>query len=273
MRPSPERRGPERSWDRPLNARREGQAGRCSCHWPWASTWPRVGPLHRQGGRRVGRYLRDPRSELERRCGRPGHYRGDFVRAQAGRSSSSTRPICNSYRKLMKKAQAAGIYVVLVDNPANFAADAFVGSDWDRRASSRPKRRSRDAVRARRKKIGLVQGDQANSSSLYQYAGIMRVLTSIRTSRSWPSRIPTGTRQPRATSRRPCCSSIPTSAASSTSGTVMLPARPPPSAMPASRTRSSRNHGRRREDGRLRQLRGGTFGAVVMTELRASRAT
>jgi len=36
-------------------------------------------------------------------------------------------PDLNSYSKLLKKAQAAGIYVILVDNPANFAADAFVG--------------------------------------------------------------------------------------------------------------------------------------------------
>src|ERR1700746_2770739 len=41
-------------------------------------------------------------------------------------------PDLNSYSQLFKKAQAQGIYVVLVDNPANFAADAFVGSDWDR---------------------------------------------------------------------------------------------------------------------------------------------
>src|SRR4051794_4506789 len=40
-------------------------------------------------------------------------------------------PDLNSYSKLFKKAQAEGIYVVLIDNPANFAADAFVGSDWD----------------------------------------------------------------------------------------------------------------------------------------------
>src|SRR3954469_23122892 len=41
-------------------------------------------------------------------------------------------PDLNSYSKLMKKAQAAGTFVILVDNPANFPADAFVGSDWDR---------------------------------------------------------------------------------------------------------------------------------------------
>src|SRR6478735_3992339 len=37
-------------------------------------------------------------------------------------------PDLNSYSKLLKKAQAKGIYVILIDNPANFAADAFIGS-------------------------------------------------------------------------------------------------------------------------------------------------
>ncbi len=41
-------------------------------------------------------------------------------------------PDLNSYVKLFKKAQEKGIYVILIDNPANFAADAFIGSDWNR---------------------------------------------------------------------------------------------------------------------------------------------
>src|ERR1044071_1441319 len=41
-------------------------------------------------------------------------------------------PDLNSYSKLLKKAQSKGIYVILIDNPANFPADAFIGSDWDR---------------------------------------------------------------------------------------------------------------------------------------------
>src|ERR1700743_3201486 len=40
-------------------------------------------------------------------------------------------PDLNSFSKLLKKAQSEGIYVVLVDKPMNFPADAFVGSDWD----------------------------------------------------------------------------------------------------------------------------------------------
>jgi ribose transport system substrate-binding protein len=85
-------------------------------------------------------------------------------------------PDLNSYSKLLKKAQAAGIYVVLVDNPANFPADAFVGSDWDRLGQLEAEAAVKGCGPNSSKKIGLVQGDQVNSSSLYQYNGIMKVL-------------------------------------------------------------------------------------------------
>jgi ribose transport system substrate-binding protein len=85
-------------------------------------------------------------------------------------------PDLNSYSKLLKKAQAAGIYVVLVDNPANFPADAFVGSDWDRLGQLEAEAVVKGCGPNSSKKLGLVQGDQVNSSSLYQYNGIMKVL-------------------------------------------------------------------------------------------------
>jgi ribose transport system substrate-binding protein len=85
-------------------------------------------------------------------------------------------PDLNSYSKLMKKAQKAGTYVILVDNPANFPADAFVGSDWDRLGQLEAEAAIKGCGANSSKKIGLVQGDQANSSSLYQYAGIMKVM-------------------------------------------------------------------------------------------------
>jgi ribose transport system substrate-binding protein len=85
-------------------------------------------------------------------------------------------PDLNSYSKLMKKAQKAGTYVILVDNPANFPADAFVGSDWDRLGQLEAEAVIKGCGANSSKKIGLVQGDQANASSLYQYAGIMKVM-------------------------------------------------------------------------------------------------
>ncbi len=85
-------------------------------------------------------------------------------------------PDLNSYVKLFKKAQEAGIYVILIDNPANFAADAFIGSDWDRLGQLEAEAAVKACGDSSSKQIGLVQGDQVNSSSLYQYAGIMKVL-------------------------------------------------------------------------------------------------
>jgi ribose transport system substrate-binding protein len=85
-------------------------------------------------------------------------------------------PDLNSYSKLLKKAQGKGIYVVLIDNPANFTADAFIGSDWDRLGQLEAEAAVKACGENSSKQIGLVQGDQVNSSSLYQYAGIMKVL-------------------------------------------------------------------------------------------------
>jgi len=85
-------------------------------------------------------------------------------------------PDLNSYVKLFKKAQEKGIYVILIDNPANFAADAFIGSDWDRLGQLEAEAAIKACGDSSSKQIGLVQGDQVNASSLYQYNGIMKVL-------------------------------------------------------------------------------------------------
>jgi ribose transport system substrate-binding protein len=85
-------------------------------------------------------------------------------------------PDLNSYSKLLKKAQKEGIYVVLVDNPMNYPADAFVGSDWDRLGQLEAEAAVKGCGENSSKKIGLVQGDAANASSIYQYNGIMKVL-------------------------------------------------------------------------------------------------
>jgi ribose transport system substrate-binding protein len=85
-------------------------------------------------------------------------------------------PDLQSYSKLFKKAQAAGIYVIQIDNPSNYASDAFVGSDWNRLGQLEAEAVIKGCGDNSTKKIGLVQGDQVNASSLYQYAGIMQVL-------------------------------------------------------------------------------------------------
>lgn len=85
-------------------------------------------------------------------------------------------PDLNSYSKLMKRAQKEGIYVILIDNPANFKADAYVGGDWNRLGQLEAEAVIKGCGENSTKKIGLVQGDQVNATSLYQYAGIMEVL-------------------------------------------------------------------------------------------------
>jgi ribose transport system substrate-binding protein len=85
-------------------------------------------------------------------------------------------PDLNSYSKILKKAQKEGIYVILIDNPMNYPADAFVGSDWDRLGQLEAEAVVKGCGENSSKKIGLVQGDAANASSIYQYNGIMKVL-------------------------------------------------------------------------------------------------
>jgi len=86
-------------------------------------------------------------------------------------------PDLQSYSKLFKKAQQAGIYVIQIDNPSNYASDAFVGSDWNRLGQLEAEAVVKGCGENSSKQIGLVQGDQVNASSLYQYAGIMDVLS------------------------------------------------------------------------------------------------
>ena len=85
-------------------------------------------------------------------------------------------PDLNSFSKILKRAQSEGIYVVLIDNPMNFPADAFIGSDWDRLGQLEAEAAVKGCGEGSSKKIGLVQGDAANASSIYQYNGIMKVL-------------------------------------------------------------------------------------------------
>ena len=85
-------------------------------------------------------------------------------------------PDLNSFSKILKRAQSDGIYVVLIDNPMNFPADAFIGSDWDRLGQLEAEAAVKHCADHPTKKIGLVQGDAANASSIYQYNGIMKVL-------------------------------------------------------------------------------------------------
>jgi ribose transport system substrate-binding protein len=85
-------------------------------------------------------------------------------------------PDLNSYTKLFKEAQKAGIYVIQIDNPTTYLGDAFIGSDWDRLGQLEAEAAVKGCGDSPNKEIILIQGDQVNSSSLYQFAGIMKVL-------------------------------------------------------------------------------------------------
>jgi ribose transport system substrate-binding protein len=85
-------------------------------------------------------------------------------------------PDLQSYVRLFKQAQEAGIFVIQVDNRTNYPTDAFVGSDWERLGELEAEAVVKGCGPDSSKKIGLIQGDQVNSSSLDQYAGIMKVL-------------------------------------------------------------------------------------------------
>ena len=86
-------------------------------------------------------------------------------------------PDLNSFAKILKRAQKAGIYVLLIDNPANFKADAYLGGDWTQLGRLEAEAVIKGCGENSSKKIGLVQGDQLNATSLFQYDGIMDVLS------------------------------------------------------------------------------------------------
>jgi ribose transport system substrate-binding protein len=85
-------------------------------------------------------------------------------------------PDLQSYSKLFRRAQEAGIYVIQVDNPTNYPTEAFVGSNWTKLGELEAQAVINGCGPNSSKEIGLIQGDQTNSSSLDQYTGIQNVL-------------------------------------------------------------------------------------------------
>ncbi|WP_273728364.1 sugar ABC transporter substrate-binding protein [Brucella gallinifaecis] len=85
-------------------------------------------------------------------------------------------PDINSYSRLYKRAQDAGIFVIQLDNPSNFASDVFAGSDWKKLGELEAEAVIKGCGPNSSKKIGVIQGDQVNASSLDQWAGVQAVL-------------------------------------------------------------------------------------------------
>ncbi|WP_337181564.1 sugar ABC transporter substrate-binding protein [Shinella sp.] len=85
-------------------------------------------------------------------------------------------PDLNSYSRLFKRAQEAGIFVIQLDNPSNYASDVFAGSDWKRLGELETQAVIDHCGEGSSKKIAVIQGDQVNASSLDQWAGVQAVL-------------------------------------------------------------------------------------------------
>ena len=167
---------PRRSGPRRLSAGAARASASCWCRWPWASTWRRAGPPISSARSKAA--AAPSRPAIRTGASRPARRRSPTLITSDPHPDVLVvhSPDLNSYAKLFKKAQEKGIYVVLIDNPANFAADAFIGRDWDRLGQLEAEAAVKACGDGSSKKIGLVQGDQVNASSLYQYAGIMKVL-------------------------------------------------------------------------------------------------
>ncbi len=82
----------------------------------------------------------------------------------------------NSYSKLLKRAQRDGIYVILIDNPANFKADAYIGPDWTDIGRKMTEAAIAGCGENSSKQIGVVQGDEVNATSLFMAAGITEAM-------------------------------------------------------------------------------------------------
>ncbi len=85
-------------------------------------------------------------------------------------------PDLRSYVKLFKRAQEAGIYVIQIDNRSAYNTDAFIGSNWEVLGELEATAALGFCGAGTSGKIGLIQGEQVNASSIDQYNGIMNVI-------------------------------------------------------------------------------------------------
>lgn len=85
-------------------------------------------------------------------------------------------PDLRSYVKLFKRAIKAGIYVIQIDNRSAFNTDAFIGSNWETLGELEATAALDHCGDGTSGKIGLIQGEQVNASSIDQYNGIMNIV-------------------------------------------------------------------------------------------------
>ena len=85
-------------------------------------------------------------------------------------------PDLRSYVKLYKRAQKAGIYVIQIDNRSAYNTEAFIGSNWETLGELEATAALKYCGEGTSGKIGLIQGEQVNASSIDQYNGIMNIV-------------------------------------------------------------------------------------------------
>ncbi len=86
-------------------------------------------------------------------------------------------PDLQSYVKLFKRAQEAGIYVIQIDNRSAYNTDAFLGSNWETLGELEATAALQYCGEGTSGKIGLMQGEEVNASSIDQYNGIMNIVS------------------------------------------------------------------------------------------------
>jgi ribose transport system substrate-binding protein len=140
-------------------------------------------------------------------------------------------PDIQSYARLLKQAEAAGIYTVQINMKSAYVSEAYVGSDYNGLGEMAANILVKQCGEGSGKsgKVSIVQGVLTGGASVYQIEGIERVFAKHPEIKV----VSIGTPQRRRRSPRPCFSRIPIFAASSASGTAWTPASVPPSAKPA----------------------------------------
>jgi ribose transport system substrate-binding protein len=84
-------------------------------------------------------------------------------------------PDVQTYARLLKRAEADGIYVVQINMGSNYQSSAFVGADWIE-IGERDTEAVVEACKGKSNKIAIVQGQLSAAASAYTLKGVENVL-------------------------------------------------------------------------------------------------
>ena len=85
-------------------------------------------------------------------------------------------PDVQTYAKLLRKAEKAGIHVVQVNMKSAFPTDAFVGADWIEIGELVTQKVVDNCGAGTSQKVAIVQGVLTAAASAYQLRGVSNVL-------------------------------------------------------------------------------------------------